>query len=66
MLALAGAERVFEMIDSPLEADEGEALRIKEDENSGVRWFAPEAALSASSEPWMVEHIYKKLAAKVK
>ena len=49
-----------------LEADEGEALHIKEDENSGVRWFAPEAALSASSEPWMVEHIYKKLAAKVK
>ncbi len=49
-----------------LEADEGEALHIKEDENSGVRWFTPEAALGASSEPWMVEHIYKKLAAKVK
>lgn len=49
-----------------LEADEGEALHIKEDENSGVRWFTVEEALSASSEPWMVEHIYKKLAAKVK
>ncbi len=49
-----------------LEADENEALHIKADENSGVRWFAPEEALAASSEPWMVEHIYKKLAAKVK
>ncbi len=49
-----------------LEADEDEALHIKEDENSGVRWFAPDEALKASSEPWMVEHIYKKLAAKVK
>ena len=44
-----------------LEADEEEILTIKEDENSGVAWFLLEDALKASSEPWFVEHIYKKL-----
>ena len=36
-------------------------LRQKPDENSGVAWFTPEEALKASSEPWFVERIYKKL-----
>lgn len=36
-------------------------LRVKPDENSGVRWFALDEALKACSEPWMAEHIYKKL-----
>ncbi len=44
-----------------LEADEAEVLRIKPDENSGVKWFSLEEALEACSEPWMVERIYKKL-----
>ena len=44
-----------------LEADEAEVLRIKPDENSGVKWFALEEALEACSESWMVERIYKKL-----
>lgn len=44
-----------------LEADEAEVLRIKPDENSGVKWFTLEEALEACSEPWMVERIYKKL-----
>ncbi len=44
-----------------LEADEAEVLRIKPDENSGVKWFLLEEALEACSEPWMVERIYKKL-----
>ena len=44
-----------------LEADSEEAVSIKEDENSGVAWFAPEEALKKSSEPWLVAHIYKKL-----
>ena len=44
-----------------LEADEAEILRIKPDENSGVKWFSLEEALEACSEPWMVERIYKKL-----
>lgn len=44
-----------------LEADEQEALRIKPDENSGVKWFPLEEALRACTEPWMVEWIYTKL-----
>lgn len=44
-----------------LEADEEEVLRIKPDENSGVKWFTFEEALKACSEAWMVEWIYKKL-----
>lgn len=44
-----------------LEADEAEVLRIKPDENSGVKWFSLEKALEVCSEPWMVERIYKKL-----
>ena len=42
-------------------ADEDDVLRIKPDENSGVKWFTLEEALKACSEPWMVEWIYKKL-----
>ena len=41
-------------------------LRIKPDENSGVRWFSLEEALAACSEPWMIERVYKKLNAKVR
>lgn len=44
-----------------LEADEDEVIRIKPDENSGVKWFTLEEALKACSEPWMVEWINKKL-----
>ena len=44
-----------------LEADEAELLRIKPDENSGVKWFFLEEALEKSTEPWMVEHVYSKL-----
>ena len=44
-----------------LEADEEEVLRIKPDENSGVKWFTPDEALKACSEPWMIERVYRKL-----
>ena len=44
-----------------LMADESETLHICEDENSGVAWFSLEDALKASTEPWFVERIYKKL-----
>lgn len=44
-----------------LEADEAEVLRIKPDENSGVKWFSFEEALKACTEPWMIEWVYKKL-----
>ena len=48
------------------EADEAELLVVKEDENKDVKWWPLEEALEVSSEPWMVEHIYKKLIAKRK
>ena len=44
-----------------LEADESDSLQICEAENSGVRWFGLEEALTVSTEPWFVERIYKKL-----
>lgn len=46
------------------EADEAEILIVNEDENQAVKWFTFEKALEASTEPWMVEHVYKKLIAK--
>ena len=45
---------------------EGETLRAKPDENKAVRWMTPEEALAASTEPWMVEHVYRKLADRAK
>ena len=44
-----------------LEGDDREMVHAKEDENRGVRWFSPEGAVAASSEPWFREHIYSKL-----
>ena len=44
-----------------LEADETDSLRICQAENSGVRWFPLEKALAASTEPWFVQRIYRKL-----
>ena len=49
-----------------LQADDRDALRICEDENSGVGWFSLEGALAASTEPWFVKRIYKKLNDKLK
>ena len=48
------------------EADEDEELIVKADENQAVKWWTLEEALEASNETWMVEHIYKKLIAKMK
>ena len=49
-----------------VEADERDPLRVCEDENSGVRWFSLEDALLASTEPWFVSRIYRKLNDKLK
>jgi len=49
-----------------IEADDEEPLHRKADENKDVAWFTPEEALKASTEPWFVEHIYRKLIAKQK
>ena len=46
------------------EADESEALIVNEDENKAVKWWSLEEALKASTEPWMVERVYKKLVEK--
>ena len=44
-----------------LEADEGEALTVKPDENSGVRWFTLEESETAPSEAWFCARVYAKL-----
>ena len=46
-----------------VEVREDEILRVREDENSAVRWWNFDEALCRSTEPWMVENIYKKLIA---
>lgn len=46
------------------EADEADTLVVCEDENQGVKWWTFEEALQVSTEPWMVEHVYKKLVEK--
>jgi len=44
-----------------IEADPQEPLRIAENENSALRWFSPEAAVEASTEPWFRTWVYPKL-----
>ena len=48
-----------------VEADEHDTLTVCEAENSGVAWFSLEDALRASTEPWFVERIYKKLNSRI-
>jgi 8-oxo-dGTP pyrophosphatase MutT (NUDIX family) len=48
-----------------LEANPSASIRPKEDEDSRVGWFGVEDALTASSEPWMRDRIYRKLCEKV-
>ncbi len=74
VLTVDGHEKRNEYVSSHLhlnvtyliEADERDTLRICEAENSGVRWFTPEEALAASTEPWFVQRIYGKLVEKTK
>lgn len=42
-------------------ADPAEPIRIKPDENSGVRWAPLEDAVRLSTEPWIRDRIYRKL-----
>lgn len=49
-----------------LEADEKEAIRIKEDENSGVKWVPIDEIVEVSSEPWVATRIYGKIIEKMK
>lgn len=48
------------------QADEGESLTINEAENQAVKWCTLEEVISLPREPWMVEHVYKKLIQKAK
>ena len=47
------------------ETEEKQELVVNEDENKDVKWFSFQDALKASSEPWMVERVYRKLLKKV-
>jgi len=44
-----------------LEADDKAPLKVKPDENAGLKWVGLEEVYTASSEPWFIEHVYKKL-----
>ena len=48
----------------PFDMD-GAVLKVNEEENTDVAWFALEDVQRASKEPWFVEHIYSKLIAKM-
>lgn len=48
------------------EADEGQLLSCKPDENTGVAWLDMNALGQACNEPWFVERIYSKLSKKAK
>ena len=49
-----------------LEADENEAIHIKEDENSGVKWVPITDVLETTSEPWVRDRVYAKIINKMK
>lgn len=46
-------------------ADPAEPVRIKPDENSGVRWVPLEDSVRLSTEPWICNRIYRKLIGKL-
>ena len=49
-----------------LEADDRLPIRVKADENSGVKWVGLDEAVALSSEPWIRERIYRKLIEKTR
>ena len=49
-----------------LEADDSEELKIKEDENSAVKWFGVDEAVQASNEKWFRDNVYSKLNRKMR
>lgn len=46
-------------------ASPNEPLRVKPDENSGVRWVDLDEVCALSTEPWIAERVYRKLIAKL-
>lgn len=49
-----------------LEVDENEVLKIKPDENSGVKWVNLEDVEKESTEKWICANVYRKLNEKLK
>lgn len=49
-----------------LEADDQEVLKVKEDENSAVKWFNLDEAVAASNEKWFRDNVYSKLNRKLR
>jgi len=49
-----------------LEVDEKEILKIKEDENSGVKWIKIEEIEKVVNEKWVEENVYQKINEKLK
>ena len=44
-----------------LEVDENELLKIKADENSGVKWIDINDIETVVNEKWVLENVYKKI-----
>ena len=69
VLTVNGHEKRGEYVSSHLHlnvtylaiANPAEPIRIKPDENSGVRWAPLEDVIRLSSEPWIRNRIYRKL-----
>ena len=49
-----------------LEADETDNIKIKEDENSGVKWFHINEILDSVSEEWVKKNVYSKIIEKMR
>jgi 8-oxo-dGTP pyrophosphatase MutT (NUDIX family) len=73
-LAVAGHERRGQWVSAHahlnvtylLVADPSEPLRVNAQENSAVRCVPLDDILRVSTEPWMCEHIYRKLIARTR
>lgn len=73
VLAVEGCERRGSYVSSHTHlnvtylavADPRERLRVKADENSGVRWFSLADAIALSNEPWMRERVYRQLIGRI-
>ncbi len=48
-----------------VEVDEDERLKVKEDENSGVKWVDIQNIENICDEKWMVERVFRKLNSKL-
>ena len=49
-----------------IEADDTQELKVKEDENSAVKWFDIDEAVEASNEKWFRDNVYSKLNKKMR